>query len=203
MQGKNGEARLLNEEAATQVAAAYIAATFGSAFSIHTLHFIGTTWWVRIQCQHPEMNGPVVVGSVQIDALSGQIAPLTMAEISDIRERAMLLAAHHKGELARDHRGYILPSQAKVKVTGYIAEHIAFFATAEDQPEWVESTPPLWRVATALRLRGQGKVCELGTVDVNSLTGDVLPLSDKEISLRQKRARHAAETVTPSAATTS
>jgi hypothetical protein len=43
----------------------------------------------------------------------------------------------------------------------------------------------------ALRLRGQGKVCDLGFVDVDALTGEVFALSGNEITLRQKRARHA------------
>ena len=104
--------------------------------------------------------------------------------------------------MARDEHGYILPTQAKVKVTGYVAEQIAFFATAEGQPQWIAGTPPVWRVATMLRLRGQGNVCDLGFVDVNALTGDVVPLSEKEIILRQKRAHHAAEANTRSAAAT-
>ncbi len=130
-----------------------------------------------------------MVDTFQVDSLSGRVVPLSLAEIKDIQERAMILVAHHRQELARDNRGYILSSHAKVKVTGYVAEQIAFFAPAEDQPQWVKGALPLWCVATTLRLRGQGRVCDLGFVDVNALTGDVTALSEEEIINRQKRPR--------------
>jgi hypothetical protein len=204
MPEKNGAMQFLQEEAAIQEATAvYIAATFGSAFSIHSADLIGEKWWIRIRCQHPELDEPLVVGSFWVDALTGQITPLTLAEIKDIQERASILIAHRQQGEARDANGFILPSQAKVKATGYVAEHIAFFARAEGQPQWLEGVPPLWRVAIAMWLRGQGNVCDLGFVDVNAISGDILPLSEDELATRQKRARHAAEAVARSAAATS
>jgi hypothetical protein len=203
MPEKNGSVQFLQEATAIREATAYIAATFGSAFSIHSADLIDEKWWIRIRCQHPELDEPLVVGSFWIDALTGQIAPLTLAEIKDIKERASILIAHRRQELARDAHGFILPSEAKIKVTGYVAEHVAFFATAAGQPQWIERVPPFWRVATALWLRGQGNVCDLGFVDVNVITGDILPLSEDELATRQKRARHAAEAVARSAAATS
>jgi hypothetical protein len=200
---KDGEARIVDEKAVTKVAAQYIVATFGATYGIHSVYPTGETWWVRIHCLHPNLDGPVVVGSVRADALTGHVVPLTASEINDIQERATILAAHRQQELARDNRGNILPSQAKLKATGYVAEHIAHFATAQGQPQWVEGSPSVWRVATALWLRGQGSVCDLGSVDVNALTGEVLPLSKEEITTRQKRARHAVEAVARSAAATS
>jgi hypothetical protein len=199
---KDEAARIVDEKTVTKAVAQYIAATFGATYGIHSVNPTGATWWVRIHCRHPELDEPVVVGSVRVVALTGQVVPLTAPEINDIQERAAILVAHRRQELARDLRGYILPSQAKLKATGYVAQHIAHFATAEEQPQWVEGAPPIWRVATALWLRGQGRVCELGTVDVNALTGEVLPLSKEEITTRQKRARHAAEAVARSAAAT-
>jgi hypothetical protein len=142
-----------------------------------------------------------MVGHITIDRLSRSITPLTQSEIIDIQQRAMHLDAQRRGEVARDSRGYILPLQAKVKVNGYMSGYVVFFASADGQPQWVDGAPPLWRVTTTFRLRGQ-KVCDLGSVDVNALTGEVIPLSKEEIIARQNRARYAAEAVTSSAATT-
>jgi hypothetical protein len=203
MQGKNGAAQHLSEESVAQVAQAYITETFGAAFSIHSLQPIDANWWVRIQCQHPASSEPRLVGNLRVDGVRGEVIPLTPSGISDIRQRILLFIARDKHELARDERGYILPLQAKIKATGYVTDYIAFFATAEDQPVLIEGKPPLWRVAFVLRLHGHGKVCDLGFVDVNALTGEVLTLSEKEITTRQNRARHAAEAVTRSAAATS
>lgn len=201
MQGKGGAAQIVSEDSVAQSAADYLAATFDVAFGIHTLYQNDAMWLVRIHYSYPEAKEPIVVGTLRVEQ-SGQVVPLTMAEIAEFQERAMILGAHRQQELARDKDGYILPTQAKVEVTGYVGEQIAFFAAAEGQPQWIAGTPPVWRVATALRLRGQGNVCDLGFVDVNALTGDVVPLSEKEITLRQKRAHHAAEANTRSAAAT-
>jgi hypothetical protein len=202
MQGKNGVARVVDEASVTHAAAQYIDATLGAQFSIYALHATKGVWWVQIQCQPTVTARPVVVGSLNVDAQSGEVMALTPTEVSDIQARIHLLAAHRRQELARDEHGIILPTQAKVKATGYAAEQIAFFAAAEGEPQWVDGTPPRWRVEIALHLRGRGIVCDLGSIDVNALTGEVLPLSAQELLLRQKRAHDAAETTTRSAATT-
>src|SRR4051812_37765124 len=170
MQGAYNSAPVLDEDSLSIVAKEYIAATFGPTFGLDSLYLSNTTWWARI-CYYPESDEPVTVGRIQIDSQSGQVVPLTLTEIQELRERGVILVAHRHSELGRDSRGYILPLQAKNKVNGYISSHVVFFGSSEGQPEWIDGSPPLWRVTTVLRLREYGKVCELGYVDVNALTG--------------------------------
>jgi hypothetical protein len=162
-----------------------------------------TSWRVQIQGTQLEAETPFVVGSLSVDKMNGQVVPLTASQIIDIRERVLLFAAQRRGEMARDHHGYLLPLQAKVKATAYAAEHITFFARAEGQPTWVTGTPPCWRVTITLNLRGSDRACALGFVEVNAVTGEVLPLTPEEITHQQKRAHHTAEAITRSAATAS
>jgi hypothetical protein len=174
MQHQNGIVGESNLEVATKVAAEYIAATLGNSFSVGTIQPMETTWRVQIQGTQPEAETPFVVGSLSVDKMNGQVVPLTASQISDIRERLLLFAAHRRGEMARDNYGYLLPSQAKVKAAAYAADHIAFFARAEGQPTWITGTPPYWRVTITLNLRGLDRACELGFVEVNAVSGEVL-----------------------------
>jgi hypothetical protein len=120
------------------------------------------------------------------------VAPLTDDAVENIRSRAAVRAAYARQELARGDNGYILPYQAKIKVNAYLSSHVAFFAGAEGQPVLITNEPPLWRVATALRLRGYGKVADLATVDVNAVTDEVIALTEEQIQVNQKQAEAAA-----------
>jgi hypothetical protein len=189
----------IDEEVARHSAELYVAATFGPDYEVQSLERMPGCWWVRITCQHPTLNHPLVA-TMRVDLQTGNVIPLDSVEVQDIKERAQVMAARQRRELARSADGYILPYQAKIRVNGYLADYVAFFASAEGRPEWVDDDPPLWRFHSALWLRGHGKVCELGPVDVNALTGEVIPLTIDEISTRQKRARHAAKAVKHSTA---
>jgi hypothetical protein len=189
----------IDENAAKHVADLYVAETFGPDYQVQSVERIPGYWWVRLACQHPAL-GQTVVGSVKVDVQTGKVVLLTASEVEDIQERADVMAAQRRGDLARGPEGYILPYHAKIKANRYLGDYVAFFASVEGRPVWVDGEPPMWCVATALYLRGHGKVCELGPMYVNALTGEVVPLSNDEISTRQKRARHAAKAVEHSTA---
>ena len=64
---------------------------------------------------------------------------------------------------------------------------------------WQDS--PVWRLQINLNLRGMGNVASLGTVDVDAVTREVLPLSAEKIEVIQKRADAIAFRLSPTAAT--
>lgn len=83
--------------------------------------------------------------------------------------------AHFSGEIT------IPPEVARRRVNGYLGLEVALFMTG-DEPMLILGERPIWRVPTSLRLRGFGKVAAVGAVDVDAVTGQVLPLSEDQIN---------------------
>ncbi len=145
-----------------------------------------SVWFCFIQYAVGDLIRPVIAGRIQIDARTGDLIPLTDEEILQIQERACILAERQRGnQLAFGSDGFILPYQAMIKAGVYASDQIAFFAGAAGRPTFAAGDPPVWRVAIALHLRNRGKVADLGSVDVNALTGEVLHfgLDDENVYL--------------------
>jgi len=68
-------------------------------------------------------------------------------------------------------------------------------------PVLVWQERPVWRLQINLYLRGLGKVATLGTLDVDAMTREVLPLANEEITDIQARANAIALRLSPSATT--
>lgn len=58
---------------------------------------------------------------------------------------------------------------------------------------------PVWRVPACLHLLDLGEVTTVGTIDVDALTGQVIPPVAKQITLMQRRANEIATCLTPAA----
>ena len=56
------------------------------------------------------------------------------------------------------------------------------------QPALVVGDRPVWRVPACLYLPGLGEVAKLGSIEVDSLTGQVVEPSPEQITLLQDRA---------------
>jgi hypothetical protein len=182
----------VNQAIAEYAANTYLSEVLADEYRVgHGVQQSGA-WQFPIQYQTPALNEPIPVGTLVVDARSGKVRSLADDEVQDIRERAATQMGLRHGELARDEEGYILPYLAKVKVSGYLGNYVAFFARAEGRPRWIAGNPPRWQVNTALCLRDHGKVCELGTIEVNALTGEVFPLTADQIQAMQRQARDAA-----------
>ena len=69
---------------------------------------------------------------------------------------------------------------ARRRVNGYLTQEVAMFVVA-GEPILALSDRPYWRVPAILRLRGFGKLAEVGFLDVDAQTGQVKPLSEDEI----------------------
>lgn len=145
----------------------------------------------------------VIVGQIDVDEKTGDVIPLSPATCREMQERAVVRLAKEKGAVARDEHGYILPYLAKIKVNGYLTDTITMFASAEGAPTWHDGDEPYWRVKISLQLRGYGIVTWLGHIDVNAVTGAVVPLPDEQIISIQKRADYVAANLPRSAETPS
>ncbi len=173
----------------------YVKATFGESFDVVSASFVNkdNDRIFEIYRQFLDLDGPIRAGQIKVNVSTGQVIALTADEIWNIQARAETRAEHKRGRNpARDENGLILPYQAKIKVNAYMGGYVAFYATSDGQPVLLSGDPPIWRVETVLRLRQYGKVANLGFLDVNAITAEVVPLSDTEIQNRQKRAEDAA-----------
>jgi hypothetical protein len=188
-----------DEVTARREASAYIHPKLGAAYQIEPGFFCDRAprpaW--RFLILHREHNA--VAGHVDVDAATGKVIPLDDEQMQDMHERAAVIGAKSRKTLARDEKGYVLPFLAKVRVNGYLACHVAFFARAKGQPTFVNGNSPVWRVATALRLDEPDTMVELGVVDVDARTGDVIPLTVQQIQNMQRCAADVAATLQRSA----
>lgn len=128
----------------------------------------------------------VTVGTIDVDAQSGAVVPLTHEQLEDMRDR--------RKEQTGEAVGVLRPT-AQSRATGYLADYVALGAKA-DRPVWVAGARPVWRATAFLRLRGYGRVCDLGTIDVDAQTGEVVPLPKNQLQAMRKRAQDAADRTT-------
>lgn len=132
------------------------------------------------------------VGTIDVNAQTGAVVPLTDDQIEDMRDRCK----EHTGEAV----GILRPT-AQVRANGYLADYVALGAKA-DRPVWVAGARPVWRATAFLRLRGYGRICDLGTIDVDAQTGEVVPLPKNQLQAMRKRAQDAADRTTLATAST-
>ncbi len=91
----------------------------------------------------------------------------------------------------------ITQDQAKRNAKGYLTAYIAMsFRPGEPMLVWGER--PLWRMDICLHLRDYGQIATLGCIDVDAMTGTVLPLSTEQTTKLLDRANELAARFTPS-----
>jgi hypothetical protein len=147
------------------------------------------TW--RMLARLSRREAAVTVGLIDVDAQTGEVVPLTAEQVEDMRDRIKEQSGGATG---------ILRSAAQVRANGYLSNHVSLFAKA-DRPIWVEGDRPMWRATVFLRLRGQGRVCDLGAIDVDTQTGEVIPLPEQQLQAMRKRVQDAVRRTTQATAT--
>jgi hypothetical protein len=83
-----------------------------------------------------------------------------------------------------------------------LANEVALFASATGQPAFVHGNPPVWRVIAPVRLSESDPVTPLGVVEVNVLTGEVIPLTEQQRQTLQSGTDHVAAPLLHTATTT-
>ncbi len=82
---------------------------------------------------------------------------------------------------------HVSPDSARRRANGYLARYVAM-ATEAGAPSLLWGEPPRWQMPIYLSLRGLGQVAMLGTIEVDALTREVIPLSSDQITTIQNRA---------------
>jgi len=170
----------------------YLTNLFGPGYSVANGFLGNGHWYFRIVyhcCHLPQSLG---VGKLLVNVATGTVIPLTAEQIEDARDQAI----EYRGEATE-----ILRPTARRRMQGYLTNYVSLFAVPE-RPVYLDGNPPLWRATIFLQIRGRGRVCDLGTLDVNARTGDVIALSRKQLQIIRDRAQNATARTTLATATT-
>jgi hypothetical protein len=151
---------------------------------------VHSTWRMLVRLCNREPTA--TVGTIDVDAENGKVIPLTSEQVEDMQDRLK----EHKGEA----KGILRPT-AQITANGYLTNHVSLFAKA-DRPMLVEGKRPVWRSTVFLRLRGQGRVWDLGTIEVDAQTGKVIALTNQQLQTMRKRVQDAAHRTPLATATT-
>lgn len=92
----------------------------------------------------------------------------------------------------------VAPDVARRRANGYLGMNVAMSVLA-GEPALLLGDPPVWRMSANLHLPDFGFVATVGSIEVDALTGQVLPLSLEQITLMQDRADVIATRLTPTA----
>jgi hypothetical protein len=185
----------IDQTAAEQLVNDFVCCHLGPNFFACDPRWVGqnNAWSLFIECRVPDLARPVLAGRVSVDGQTGQINGVDEDALLNMQERVQIQVQQQCGHrLAYNADGLILPYQAMIKARVYVSDEIAFFAGAEDRPVLINGTPPVWRVETALRLWWRNLVLPLGPVDVNAVTGEVIPLANHEIQSRRRQVEYVA-----------
>lgn len=105
---------------------------------------------------------------------------LTEDEISAIREKAAVFVAKQQGVLPVNQHGYVLAEYRRHKRMAIWAPKSA----CSTVPQMVYLCPlaqPMWQFTIQVRLPRLGVLGLMGTLDVDAKTGEVIPLTNKQI----------------------
>jgi hypothetical protein len=138
------------------------------------------SWRFFICCEH----GPL--RTLEVDAGTGKVIPLTSDEIHVMREKAAIFAARKQGVLPLNEQGYVLAEYARRQADAYLGDHIAMFFNATD-PVFVPGAPPRWQVTIVFKRYHLGPFT-LGVMDVDAQTGDPIPLTKRYLKRIRERA---------------
>ncbi len=81
----------------------------------------------------------------------------------------------------------VSPTTARRRAAAFLAAQVKMMVLA-GEPVLIWGEPPIWRVPACLHLPGLGEVSTVGSVDVDALTGQILPLAPNQIMIMQRRA---------------
>lgn len=81
----------------------------------------------------------------------------------------------------------VSPDTARRRANGYLGMHVGLLLGASE-PQLIVGDKPFWKLLVNLHLPSIGCVGQVGTVKVDAITGEVIPLTPKTIQLLQDRA---------------
>jgi hypothetical protein len=82
----------------------------------------------------------------------------------------------------------VSPLVARRRAGGFLAGHVTMMILAGEPILVLGQARPVWRVPALLHLLGLGEVAQVGLIEVDALTSDVIPPTSEQISAMQHRA---------------
>ena len=94
----------------------------------------------------------------------------------------------------------VSPETARRRANGYLGVHIGLLLGTSD-PRLIVGDPPIWKLAVNLHLPSIGYVGQVGTIAVDAISGDIIPISHETLNAMKDRAHdlivHFAPTAEP------
>lgn len=177
----------VSESEAQRTADTYLATTLGIAYFADAGFYANGRWYFLIRMQHRDGEYTAGLGKLAVDVVTGEVIALTPAQVQEVHEASIVLAAQARAEVARDERGYLLQHQAKLRATEWLAENLTLHFSATDGL-FVPLEQPIWQFSIRFRLPHLGEINPLGVIDVDALTGEVTPLTPKQLQVIEERA---------------
>ncbi|MEZ4865080.1 MAG: hypothetical protein R3C14_27440 [Caldilineaceae bacterium] len=162
----------------------YLANALGTAYRAGRGELRNGGWVFIVTNQRADMTRVPVVGSIVVDALSGQIQKLTYDQIRNMREAGAVQAAQARNELARNVDGYVLRRHAWIKASRWLSDHVGMKIGAEDG-QFLDQESPIWRFSIICYLHSL-ETNLFGAIDVDASTGQVIPLTETQIQTIQE-----------------
>lgn len=150
-------------------------------------------WRFFISCAY----GPLA--PIFVDAKTGAVIPLAADEICLIHEKAAILRCRSLGVLPVNDQGYVLGEYARKRAQRYLGDAVAMFFEATD-PVLIDGEQAVWQVTIVFKMYEIGPVA-LGTLDIDALTGEPIPLTTEQIKSIKERANAIAKLRTQQAKT--
>jgi hypothetical protein len=138
-------------------------------------------WRFFIQCAY----GPL--DAIKVDAQTGEVITPSADQVRRIRERALIAEARNRKTLPVDARGYVLSEYARRKANGYLSMEVSLFCSATEGV-FIPLARPIWQFAIRFGLPRLGDFGILGMLDVDACSGEIIPLTSKQIKRMRVRA---------------
>lgn len=190
---------IVSQVDAQRVASAYVADNVDPSFEVvdgarfHSKPLGRQIWQFIIRCEQAPLD------AIDVDAQTGAVIPLTPEEIRAVREKAAIAEARTRGVLPVDAHGYVLSEYARRKANGYLGMEVSLSCDATDGV-LIPLARPIWQFAIRFNLPRLGELGILGTLDVDARSGEIIPLTTKQIKRMRVRADALVEFHTQTAA---
>lgn len=178
---------------AQKIANHYLQERLGANYCVNNGFVANQAWYFLIKYRTRNDSHWSGYGQLIVDVESGSALALSNEQKADILE----LTQERLGELDGVSRLTAIRT-----MNGYLTEQLSLFAVPE-RPIYVGDEPPLWRSYIALNVPKKEPLPKIGTISVHVKTGEVIPLTEKQvISIRTQANNAAASCQTPASAAT-
>ena len=178
---------IVGQTVAAQAVNVYLSQTLGEAYSVGKgRQMPNGDWRFLVLFYSSERKRPWTVATIHVDGLSNVVTPLTDEQRQEVRERTLIALAEVQNRLPVL-GGYVPRVFARRSANLYLSDTVGFFLTPIDGT-FVPVDTPVWQFPIQLRLPQSGDLGVLGAIDVDATTGEVVPLTAKQITEIQRRA---------------